>query len=148
MIKQLTRSKIIDMTRSRVRKRGAGRQDWRKIEANVRSYIDRLSFHPTTLGLDRKHHQGTTWWYFARYNDIFKAIHQEIDGLQMLMGYQLPKFMQFDGKRNSKQHIAHFAETCNNSKTEGDHLVMQFVCFLKGNAFNRYTDLESKALNS
>lgn len=40
------------------------------------SYINKLSFHPTTLGLDRKHHQGTIQRYFARYTDIFKAIHQ------------------------------------------------------------------------
>ncbi|KAK4394542.1 hypothetical protein Sango_1608500 [Sesamum angolense] len=54
----------------------------------------------------------------------------------MLMGYQPPKFQQFDGKGNPKQHVAHFVETCNNARTYGDHLVKQFVRSLKGNAFD------------
>ncbi|KAL0287677.1 UNVERIFIED_CONTAM: hypothetical protein Scaly_2757200 [Sesamum calycinum] len=58
-----------------------------------------------------------------------------IDGLKMPMGYQPPKFQQFDGKGNPKQHVAHFIETCNNAGTYGDHLVKQFVRSLKGNAF-------------
>ncbi|KAL0444071.1 UNVERIFIED_CONTAM: hypothetical protein Slati_2129800 [Sesamum latifolium] len=59
-----------------------------------------------------------------------------IDSLKMSMGYQPPKFQQFDGKGNPKQHMAHFIETCNNSGTYGDHLVKQYVRSLKGNAFN------------
>ncbi|KAM2889582.1 hypothetical protein FF1_013177 [Malus domestica] len=43
--------------------------------------------------------------------------------------------MQFDGKGNPKQHVAHFVETCNNAGTEGDYLAKQFVRSLKGNAF-------------
>ncbi|KAL0322477.1 UNVERIFIED_CONTAM: hypothetical protein Sangu_1867000 [Sesamum angustifolium] len=35
-----------------------------------------------------------------------------IDSLKMPMGYQPPKFQQFDGKGNPKQHVAHFVETC------------------------------------
>ncbi|KAL0419221.1 UNVERIFIED_CONTAM: hypothetical protein Sradi_1335600 [Sesamum radiatum] len=31
-----------------------------------------------------------------------------IDRLKMPMGYQPPKFQQFDGKGNPKQHVAHF----------------------------------------
>ncbi|KAL0285087.1 UNVERIFIED_CONTAM: hypothetical protein Sangu_2794200 [Sesamum angustifolium] len=50
-----------------------------------------------------------------------------IDSLKMLMGYQPPKFQQFDGKGNPKQHVVHFVETCNNVRTYGDHLVKQFV---------------------
>ncbi|KAL0302097.1 UNVERIFIED_CONTAM: hypothetical protein Sangu_2501300 [Sesamum angustifolium] len=38
-----------------------------------------------------------------------------IDSLKMPMGYQPPKFQQFDGKGNPKQHVAHFVETCNNA---------------------------------
>ncbi|KAL0322478.1 UNVERIFIED_CONTAM: hypothetical protein Sangu_1867100 [Sesamum angustifolium] len=60
----------------------------------------------------------------------------------MPMGYQPPKFQQFDGKGNPKQHVAHFVETCNNAGTCGDHLVKQFVRSLKDNAFDWYTDLE------
>ncbi|KAM1624626.1 hypothetical protein ACFX2K_022788 [Malus domestica] len=66
----------------------------------------------------------------------------------MPMGYQLPKFMQFDGKSNPKQHIAHFIKTCNNIGTKGDYLVKQFVCSLKGNAFDWYTDVEPESINS
>ncbi|KAL0371821.1 UNVERIFIED_CONTAM: hypothetical protein Scaly_0863700 [Sesamum calycinum] len=49
-----------------------------------------------------------------------------IDNLKMPMGYQPPKFQQFDG-RAIEQHVAHFIETCNNAGTYGDHLVKQFV---------------------
>ncbi|KAL0287717.1 UNVERIFIED_CONTAM: hypothetical protein Sangu_2680100 [Sesamum angustifolium] len=46
-----------------------------------------------------------------------------IDSLKMPMGYQPPKFQQFDGKGHPKQHVAHFVETCYNEGTYGDHLV-------------------------
>ncbi|KAA0042105.1 retrotransposon gag protein [Cucumis melo var. makuwa] len=36
----------------------------------------------------------------------------------MPLGYQPPKFQQFDGKGNPKQHIAHFVETCENANQE------------------------------
>ncbi|KAM1305606.1 hypothetical protein ACFX2F_023124 [Malus domestica] len=66
----------------------------------------------------------------------------------MPRGYQSPNFMQFDGKGNPKQHVAHFIETCNNAGMEGDYLIKQFVHSLKGNAFNWYTNLESESVNS
>ncbi|KAL0288676.1 UNVERIFIED_CONTAM: hypothetical protein Sangu_2646200 [Sesamum angustifolium] len=47
----------------------------------------------------------------------------KIDSLKMPMGYQPPKFQQFDGKGNPKQHVTHFVKTCNNAGTYGDHLV-------------------------
>ncbi|KAK4409412.1 hypothetical protein Sango_0014200 [Sesamum angolense] len=56
--------------------------------------------------------------------------------------------MQFDGKGNPKQHIAHFIKTCNNAGTDGDHLVKQFVQSLKGNAFDWYVDLEPESIDS
>ncbi|KAL0294647.1 UNVERIFIED_CONTAM: hypothetical protein Sradi_6875200 [Sesamum radiatum] len=56
-----------------------------------------------------------------------KPYTQRIDNLKMPMGYQPPKFHQFDGKANPKQHVAHFVETCNNVGTYGDHLVKQFI---------------------
>ncbi|KAL0294673.1 UNVERIFIED_CONTAM: hypothetical protein Sradi_6874500 [Sesamum radiatum] len=59
-----------------------------------------------------------------------------IGSLKMPIGYQPPKFEQFDGKGNPKQHVAHFIETCNNEGTYGDYLVKQFVRSLKGNAFD------------
>ncbi|KAL0444405.1 UNVERIFIED_CONTAM: hypothetical protein Slati_2163200 [Sesamum latifolium] len=65
----------------------------------------------------------------------------------MPMGYQPPKFQQFDGKGNPKQHVAHFVETCNNAGTYGDHLVKQFVRSLKGNTFDWYTDLEAGSID-
>ncbi|KAM1813802.1 hypothetical protein ACFX11_027549 [Malus domestica] len=77
-----------------------------------------------------------------------KAYSKKIDALRMPRGYQPPKFMQFDGKGNPKQHVAHFVETCNNAGTEGDYLAKQFVRSLKGNAFEWYTDLEPESINS
>ncbi|KAK2969173.1 hypothetical protein RJ640_016193 [Escallonia rubra] len=52
------------------------------------------------------------------------------------IGYQLPKFQQFDGKGNLRQHVAHFIET---------HEVVRPVN--KGNAFDWYTDSEPKSIN-
>ncbi|KAM2636165.1 hypothetical protein EV1_020830 [Malus domestica] len=77
-----------------------------------------------------------------------KPYSKKIDALKMPRGYQPPKFMQFDGKGNPKQHVAQFVETCNNAGTEGDYLAKQFVCSLKGNAFEWYTDLEPESINS
>ncbi|KAL7082182.1 hypothetical protein ACP275_14G083700 [Erythranthe tilingii] len=51
-----------------------------------------------------------------------------IDDLKMPMGYIPPKFQQFDGKGNPKQHVAHFVETCNDAGTYGDHLVTTTKC--------------------
>ncbi|KAM1163630.1 hypothetical protein ACFX2G_023710 [Malus domestica] len=77
-----------------------------------------------------------------------KPYSKKIDALRMPRGYQPPKFMQFDGKGNPKQHVAHFVETCNNAGTEGDYLAKQFVRSLKGNAFEWYTDLEPESINN
>ncbi|KAM1050609.1 hypothetical protein ACFX2A_033040 [Malus domestica] len=77
-----------------------------------------------------------------------KPYSKKIDALKMPRGYQPPKFMQFDGKGNPKQHVAHFVETCNNAGTEGDYLAKQFVRSLKGNAFEWYTNLEPESINS
>ncbi|XP_049394574.1 uncharacterized protein LOC125858824 [Solanum stenotomum] len=71
-----------------------------------------------------------------------------IDSLKMPVGYQPPKFQQFDGKRSPKQHVAHFIETYNNAGTHGDYLVKQFVCSFKGNVFDWYTALESGSIDS
>jgi len=54
----------------------------------------------------------------------------------MPYGYQPPKFQQFDGKGNLKQHMAHFIETCNNAGTDGDLMAKQIVQTLKGVAFD------------
>ncbi|KAM1718123.1 hypothetical protein ACFX11_025876 [Malus domestica] len=77
-----------------------------------------------------------------------KPYSKKIDALKMLRGYQPLKFMQFDGKGNPKQHVAHFVETCNNARTKGDYLAKQFIRSLKGNAFEWYTDLEPESINS
>ncbi|KAA0044977.1 ty3-gypsy retrotransposon protein [Cucumis melo var. makuwa] len=66
----------------------------------------------------------------------------------MPLGYQPPKFQQFDGKGNPKQHIAHFVETCKNAGSRGDQLVRQFVRSLKENAFEWYIDLEPEVIDS
>ncbi|KAH7861560.1 hypothetical protein Vadar_027729 [Vaccinium darrowii] len=77
-----------------------------------------------------------------------KPYTKHIDCFRMPVGYQPPKFQQFDGKGNPKQHIDHFVETCNNAGTEGDLLVKQFVRSLKGNAVEWYTDLEPESIDS
>ena len=77
-----------------------------------------------------------------------KPYTKHIDNLGMPNGYQPPKFFQFDGKGNPKQHIAHFVETCENVGTQGNVLVKQFVHSLKGNAFDWYTNLEPESIDS
>ncbi|KAL0328111.1 UNVERIFIED_CONTAM: hypothetical protein Scaly_2243700 [Sesamum calycinum] len=83
----------------------------------------------------------------AQSHPLLKLYTLRIDSLKMPMGYQAPKFQQFDGKGNSKQHVAHFVETCNNAGTYGDNLVKQFVRSLKGNALDSYTDLETGSID-
>ena len=56
-----------------------------------------------------------------------KPYTKRIDNLHMLVSYQPLKFQSFEGKRNPKQHVAYFVETCNNAGTNGDLLVKQFV---------------------
>ncbi|GMY35460.1 retrotransposon [Fagus crenata] len=77
-----------------------------------------------------------------------KPYTKRIDSLRMPPGYQPPKFQQFDGKGNPKQHVAHFVETCNNASTDGDLLTKQFVRSLRGNAFDWYTDLEPESIDN
>ena len=66
----------------------------------------------------------------------------------MPASYQTPKFQQFDGKGNLKQHITHFIETCNNAGMDGDLLMKQFVRTLRGNTFDWYTDLKPESIDS
>jgi len=40
-----------------------------------------------------------------------KPYTKRVDVLYMPCGYQPPKFQQFDGKGNPKQHVAHFTAT-------------------------------------
>ena len=77
-----------------------------------------------------------------------KLYTKRIDNMRMPNGYQPLKFLQFDGKGNPKQHIAHFVETYENAGTQGDLLVKRFVHSLKGNIFDWYTDLELESINS
>jgi len=64
------------------------------------------------------------------------------------MATSLPKFDQFDGRGNPKQHVAHFNETCNNVDSGGDLLMKQFVRTLKGIAFDSYADLLAEFIDS
>ena len=77
-----------------------------------------------------------------------KPYTKRIDNMRMPSGYQPPKFLQFDGKRNPKQHITHFVKTCENTGTQGGLLVKQFVCSFKENAFDWYTDLEPESIDN
>jgi len=40
-----------------------------------------------------------------------KPYTERVDVLYMARGYQPPKFQQFDGKGNPKQHVTHLTET-------------------------------------
>ena len=77
-----------------------------------------------------------------------KPYTKRINNMRIPNGYQPPKFLQFDGKGNPKQHFAHFVETYENAGTQGGLFVKQFVRSLKGNAFDWYTDLEAESINS
>ncbi|KAA0063928.1 ty3-gypsy retrotransposon protein [Cucumis melo var. makuwa] len=77
-----------------------------------------------------------------------KPYTKRIDNLRMPLGYQPPKFQQFDGKGNPKQHIVYFVKTCENVGSRGDQLVRQFVRSLKRNAFEWYTDLDPEVIDS
>ena len=77
-----------------------------------------------------------------------KPYTKRIDNMRMPNGYQPPKFLQFDGKGNPKQHVAHFVESCENAETWGGLFIKQFVRSLKGNAFDWYTDLELGLIDS
>ena len=59
----------------------------------------------------------------------------------MYEGYQPPKFQQFDGKANPRQHVEHFIKTCNVDGTYGNYIVKEFVRSLRENVFNWYTIL-------
>ncbi|KAG9458146.1 hypothetical protein H6P81_002654 [Aristolochia fimbriata] len=52
------------------------------------------------------------------------------------------------GDGNPKQHVAHFIETCNNARTDGDFLVKQFGRSLKGNAFDWFIELPAESIDS
>ncbi|GAA0140826.1 hypothetical protein LIER_35290 [Lithospermum erythrorhizon] len=47
----------------------------------------------------------------------------------MTHGYQPPKFQQFEGVGNPKQHFAHFVETWNNARTDGDHMTVRNISY-------------------
>ncbi|KAH7847384.1 hypothetical protein Vadar_025500 [Vaccinium darrowii] len=88
----------------------------------------------------------------ARSSQVFrsytKPYTQRIEQLKMPENYQPPKFLQFDGMGNPKQHVAHFVETCSSAGTDGDLLVKQFVQSLKDYAFDWYIDLEPNSIDS
>ncbi|KAL0440567.1 UNVERIFIED_CONTAM: hypothetical protein Slati_2539700 [Sesamum latifolium] len=62
--------------------------------------------------------------------------------------YQPLKFQQFNGHGDPRQYIAHFVEICNNTGTDGDLLVKQFVLSFKDAAFDWYIDLEANSIDS
>ncbi|KAK3027882.1 hypothetical protein RJ639_041516 [Escallonia herrerae] len=93
---------------------------------------------------DSKHNQGLIRRTVSRHSHVLEAF---FDNMRMPIEYQPPKFQQFDGKGNLRQHVAHFIETYNDAGTEGDLLVKQFVRSLKGNTFNWYMDLEPKSID-
>ena len=77
-----------------------------------------------------------------------KSYTKRVDALDMSRGYQPLKFLQFDGKDNPKQHVVHFIKKCNNAGTDSDLMVKQFIRTMKGIAFDWYTNLEPKSIDS
>ncbi|KAG9458163.1 hypothetical protein H6P81_002671 [Aristolochia fimbriata] len=73
---------------------------------------------------------------------------RRIQAIHMPTSYHPPKFQQFSGDDNPKQHVAHFIETCNNAGTDGDLLVKQFGRSLKGNAFDWFIELPAESIDS
>ena len=62
--------------------------------------------------------------------------------------YQPPKFLQFDGKGNPKQHVAYFVETCEIARTQGGLFIKQYVHSLKENAFDWYINFRPESIDS
>ncbi|KAK4388298.1 hypothetical protein Sango_2436400 [Sesamum angolense] len=59
------------------------------------------------------------------FKSYMKPYTKRIKQLRMPENYQHPKFQQFNGHGNPRQHIAHFIETCNNAGIDGDLFVKQ-----------------------
>ncbi|KAL0408132.1 UNVERIFIED_CONTAM: hypothetical protein Sradi_1747600 [Sesamum radiatum] len=82
------------------------------------------------------------------FKSYIKPYTKRIEQLRVPENYQPPKFQQFNGHGDPRQHIAHFVETCNNAGTDGDLSVKQFVLSLKDAAIDWYIDLEANSIDS
>ncbi|KAL0345733.1 UNVERIFIED_CONTAM: hypothetical protein Sradi_4404600 [Sesamum radiatum] len=82
------------------------------------------------------------------FKSFAKPYTRRIEQLRMPKNYQPPKFQQFNGNGDPRQHIAYFVETCNNAGTDGDLLAKQFVLSLKDATFDWYINLEANSINS
>ncbi|KAL0386312.1 UNVERIFIED_CONTAM: hypothetical protein Sradi_3025500 [Sesamum radiatum] len=60
------------------------------------------------------------------FKSYMKPYTRRIEKLRMPENYQPPKFQQFNGHGDPRQHITHFVETCNNAGTDGSF--SQAVC--------------------
>ena len=77
-----------------------------------------------------------------------KPCTKTVDALRMPWSYQPSKSQQFNGKRNPNQHVVHFTEVSNNAGMDDDLMIKQLVRKLKGVAFDWYTSLEPKSIDS
>ncbi|KAL0458882.1 UNVERIFIED_CONTAM: hypothetical protein Slati_0515400 [Sesamum latifolium] len=59
------------------------------------------------------------------FKSYMKPYTKRIEQLRMPENYQPPKFQQFNGHGDPRQHIAYFVETCNKAGTDGDLLTKQ-----------------------
>ncbi|KAL0386345.1 UNVERIFIED_CONTAM: hypothetical protein Slati_4548200, partial [Sesamum latifolium] len=82
------------------------------------------------------------------FKSYVKPYTEMVEQLTMPENYQPPKFQQFNGYGDPRQHIAHFVETCNNAGIDEDLLVKQFVLSLKDTAFDWCIDLEANSIDS
>ncbi|KAM1057267.1 hypothetical protein ACFX2A_031228 [Malus domestica] len=99
-------------------KRGAGEENVPPVEKiDVKSEPDQASALMGSLSIQQLQEMITNTikaqYEGSSHTSLFysKPYSKKIDALKMPMGYQPPKFMQFDGKGNPKQHIVHFVET-------------------------------------
>ncbi|KAM2280215.1 hypothetical protein ACFX1S_040960 [Malus domestica] len=136
-------------------KKGVGEEEEPQVEKiDVKPELDQAAALMGSLSIQQLQEMITntikTQYEWSSHTSLFysKPYSKKIDALKMPRDYQPPKFMQFDGKGNLKQYIAHFVETCNNAGMEGAYLTKQFVRSLKGNAFEWYTDLELESINN
>jgi hypothetical protein len=63
-------------------------------------------------------------------------------------GWHLPKFRQFDGIGDAREHLAYFKATCGDTANNASLLFQQFYGSLTGATFHWYSRLPVGSINS